>query len=93
MPEGDLLIHCGDMTNRGSAPELAEVNRWFENLPHLHKAQTGCSYETQTACRFVGFEEKSSQLQNRFSPVLLCSDRTMSEHSLDGSIRYAKGNA
>ncbi|CAJ1447199.1 unnamed protein product [Effrenium voratum] len=37
VPEGDLLIHCGDMTNRGSAPELAEVNRWFENLPHLHK--------------------------------------------------------
>ena len=30
VPGGDILIHCGDMTNRGSAPELQEVNAWFE---------------------------------------------------------------
>ena len=30
VPDGDILIHCGDMTNRGSAPELQEVNAWFE---------------------------------------------------------------
>lgn len=37
VPDGDILIHCGDMTNRGSAPELQEVNAWFEELPHRHK--------------------------------------------------------
>ena len=30
VPDGDILIHCGDMTNRGSAPELQEVNAWLE---------------------------------------------------------------
>ena len=37
IPDGDILIHCGDMTNRGSAPELADVNSWLGELPHLHK--------------------------------------------------------
>lgn len=37
VPPGDVLIHCGDMTNRGSAPELADVNAWFGRLPHPHK--------------------------------------------------------
>ncbi|CAK8990816.1 unnamed protein product [Durusdinium trenchii] len=37
VPSGDVLIHCGDLTNRGSAPELQEVNGWLEELPHRHK--------------------------------------------------------
>lgn len=37
VPPGDVLIHCGDMTNRGSAPELAEVNAWLGGQPHEHK--------------------------------------------------------
>jgi len=37
VPDGDLLIHCGDMTNRGSAPELQDVNEWLGTLPHPHK--------------------------------------------------------
>ena len=37
IPPGDILIHCGDMTNRGSAPELADVNAWLGELPHPHK--------------------------------------------------------
>lgn len=39
VPGGDLLIHCGDLTKRGSAPELLEVNRWLEDAP---KAMTHC---------------------------------------------------
>ena len=37
IPEGDIFIHCGDLTNRGSAPELADVNEWLGQLPHPHK--------------------------------------------------------
>ena len=36
VPDGDILIHCGDMTNRGSAPELQEVNAWFEERRFCH---------------------------------------------------------
>merc|ERR1712192_152305 len=34
---GDIFIHCGDLTNRGSAPELQAVNAWLSSLPHEHK--------------------------------------------------------
>mmetsp|Transcript_59326 Transcript_59326/g.111817 ORF Transcript_59326/g.111817 Transcript_59326/m.111817 type:complete len:119 (+) Transcript_59326:103-459(+) len=37
VPDGDVFIHCGDLTNRGSAPELLKVNAWLQELPHQHK--------------------------------------------------------
>jgi Icc-related predicted phosphoesterase len=37
VPEGDILIHAGDLTRRGSLEELAEVNQFLARLPHRHK--------------------------------------------------------
>ncbi len=37
VPEGDILIHAGDATGRGSIPEIIAFNRWFSNLPHRYK--------------------------------------------------------
>lgn len=37
VPEGDILIHAGDATIRGSVPEIKAFNEWFANLPHQVK--------------------------------------------------------
>ncbi len=37
LPDGDILIHAGDATVRGSFDEIVEFNRWFSLLPHKHK--------------------------------------------------------
>ncbi|HWA24865.1 MAG TPA: metallophosphatase domain-containing protein [Lacunisphaera sp.] len=37
VPDGDLLVHAGDLTNTGSPDELADVLGWFARLPHRHK--------------------------------------------------------
>lgn len=37
IPDGDILIHAGDMTNTGSFTELRDFNDWLGSLPHLHK--------------------------------------------------------
>lgn len=37
IPDGDLLIHAGDCTNRGAADETAGFLAWFAGLPHPHK--------------------------------------------------------
>ncbi len=37
VPDGDLLIHAGDATNRGTIEEFAAFGKWFKNLPHRHK--------------------------------------------------------
>lgn len=37
MPPGDVLIHSGDITNRGSIPKLAEFAKWLKDQPYEHK--------------------------------------------------------
>lgn len=37
VPDGDILIHAGDATIRGTIDEIALFNEWFANLPHKHK--------------------------------------------------------
>lgn len=37
MPEGDVLVHAGDATFRGSIRELTKFNAWLMSLPYKHK--------------------------------------------------------
>ncbi len=37
VPEGDILVHAGDLTGGGTLPEIAAVNVWLGRLPHRHK--------------------------------------------------------
>jgi Icc-related predicted phosphoesterase len=37
VPDGDVLIHAGDMTLRGTFEELEAFLWWFGALPHRHK--------------------------------------------------------
>ncbi|KAF4131073.1 Calcineurin-like phosphoesterase [Phytophthora infestans] len=36
VPEGDMLLHCGDFTNRGTHDEIRDFNDWLGTLPHRH---------------------------------------------------------
>jgi|688.fasta_scaffold25965_5 Icc-related predicted phosphoesterase len=37
IPDGDILIHCGDVSSRGIEREIVEFLDWFGALPHQHK--------------------------------------------------------
>lgn len=37
VPDGDLLLHAGDLTGRGREPELLASFDWLRSLPHPHK--------------------------------------------------------
>lgn len=37
VPEGDVLVHAGDMCRRGDLDELNEAAAWIHSLPHRHK--------------------------------------------------------
>lgn len=37
VPDGDILIHSGDATIRGTEHEVEEFLSWFSSLPHRHK--------------------------------------------------------
>jgi Icc-related predicted phosphoesterase len=37
IPDGDILIHAGDITRRGSVAELSGISEFFASLPHAYK--------------------------------------------------------
>ena len=37
VPSGDVLIHTGDFTKKGTVDEFIQFNAWLGTLPHKHK--------------------------------------------------------
>jgi len=37
LPGGWMIIHCGDISNRGYISEINEFTEWFSHLPYEHK--------------------------------------------------------
>lgn len=37
LPKGDLLIHAGDISYKGSLSEVTDFLQWFSSLPFAHK--------------------------------------------------------
>lgn len=62
VPDGDILIHAGDGTIKGTIQEIVEFNDWFSSLPHRHKI-------------FVaGNHDWLFETDNRFARTLLSDD-------------------
>jgi hypothetical protein len=45
LPAGDILIHCGDMTNTGKASEINSFVQWFASHPHSHKVMIAGNHD------------------------------------------------
>jgi Icc-related predicted phosphoesterase len=37
VPEGDVLIHCGDFSGQGHSREIEQFHKWFLAQPHAYK--------------------------------------------------------
>jgi len=37
VPDGDVLVHTGDLSRRGSREDVRSFDRWLGELPHAHK--------------------------------------------------------
>ena len=37
VPDGDILIHAGDLTKHGTLGDVTDFNAWLGTLPHRHK--------------------------------------------------------
>lgn len=45
VPDGDMVIHCGDLTYRGTGNETSYELEWFSNLPHKYKLLIAGNHE------------------------------------------------
>jgi len=46
IPDGDLLIHAGDLTNAGTPAEIQAQIDWLNSLPHEHKVAIAGNHDT-----------------------------------------------
>jgi hypothetical protein len=46
IPDGDILIHAGDMTNKGTVAEIQSHVDWLDSLPHAHKVAIAGNHDT-----------------------------------------------
>lgn len=49
LPDGDILIHAGDLTHSGTPTELSDALSWLSAQPHPHKIVIAGNHDTALA--------------------------------------------
>jgi predicted phosphodiesterase len=65
VPDGDVLIHAGDSTKRGTMAQLREVAMFLRGLPHAHKIIIAGNHE-------FGLQEDPGLGADLFEDAYLC---------------------
>jgi predicted phosphodiesterase len=60
VPDGDVLIHAGDMTRKGDLGDLIAFNTWLGELPHPHKLVVAGNHDWCWANNRAGCERALS---------------------------------
>eukprot|EP01114_Cavostelium_apophysatum_P024924 TRINITY_DN997_c0_g1_i2.p1 TRINITY_DN997_c0_g1~~TRINITY_DN997_c0_g1_i2.p1 ORF type:complete len:239 (+),score=27.44 TRINITY_DN997_c0_g1_i2:128-844(+) len=76
IPNGDVLIHCGDFTKHNSektSEDITDFNEWLGELPHQHKFVTAGNHEVTLDPRDAATTQKllsnAVYLQDSFASV------------------------
>ncbi|EEP77966.1 predicted protein [Uncinocarpus reesii 1704] len=96
VPDGDLLIHSGDLSNAGTVEEIQAAVNWLRSLPHKHKVVVAGNHdswfdpEARTLVPHSGGEEaiewgdihylQNSSVILSFHPGSASSTRTLKVH-------------
>lgn len=68
IPDGDILIHCGDITKHGRINEVEDFLNWFSKMPHENKIFIAgnhdfCMKNASTHSNYIPDKRKHKQLQ------------------------------
>ena len=74
IPNGDVFLHAGDLTQRGTLEQLAEVAEWMRSLPHHHKVVIAGNHD-------FAFERQPKEARALFHGLTYLEDE---EVTLDG---------
>ncbi len=80
VPEGDILIHAGDLTPSGGISEVAAAAKWLSSLPHRYKIAIAGNHD-------VLFERSPTEASSllRSAGVIYLQDKGI---SIDGLSIY-----
>jgi predicted phosphodiesterase len=74
LPEGDVLIHCGDFTGMGRTHEVLNFLKWWVSRPHKYKILVAGNHD-------LGFENNKLIITQLLSDYYLNSNNHYLEHS------------
>ena len=72
LPEGDMIIHAGDFTSKGTAAQVNDFLYWFKKLPFRYKIFIGGNHD------FL-LEEKPDQFREMLLPDFIYLEDSMVE--------------
>lgn len=83
VPEGDILVHCGDFTNRGTEAAFKDFLTWFVSHPHEHKVFIPGNHEEGL--------DKGPSRQSRLALIQKFRDENPNLTYLENSWEYVNG--
>jgi Icc-related predicted phosphoesterase len=75
VPDGDLLLVAGDVTNVGALEDISSFNIWLETLPHTHKIVIAGNHDW---C----FQKHKEQAKERLSNAIYLEDSSVKINGL-----------
>lgn len=80
LPDGDVLIHAGDLSMTGAPHEIAHALAWLRRFPHKHKLFIGGNHDNALAEFGVTFFEEQMRAYKDLTPLTyLCGSITKIE--------------
>lgn len=88
IPNGDVLIHSGDATSRGTVKEIGIFAEWLNSQPHKHKIFVPGNHDLGFEERLYDFTDPSNvnglvQRVNQQAKLLLPNVHVLCEDSLE----------
>lgn len=83
IPDGDLLIHAGDLCNDGSLREIQAAVDWLKGLPHPQKVVVCGNHDSYFDVRSRRDEDRDREVSASAASFTAVSSSTASLHSLD----------
>ena len=82
LPDGDVLIHAGDLSLAGEVHEIAHTLAWLRKFPHKYKIFIGGNHDNALAEFGAGlFAEQMKPYKDRTPLIYLCGSKTKVEDS------------
>ena len=76
IPDGDVLVHAGDMTSHGRLAQIKGLNEWFGSFPHKYKIVISGNHDW-------GFQNQSKQAKDLMTSCLYLQNESVEIEGLN----------
>jgi len=79
LPDGDVLIHAGDLTEGGTRQELRDALNWLNRQPHLYKIFIGGNHDY-----LLSDPTFQNEIEEKYSDLIYLQDSSVTITNFEG---------